>query len=615
MKLKAVSASLAAVLTATLLISLLPLAHAQSAPSQSPQDTSSSKPRRGKNGEPVTKAADNQDTSQEQNPAQEPKPETTKPDATKSAAPPQSSERKQSPLSDKAAQSSGQPARASVPQSESQQERDAPPFDRPPAGAQGRSGADSPDRSRDQSPPARQRPAYSGADSSSRGDSRSQTSNRPQTSTTGVERDRFPESSSGRDVDPEPTNRSGGRPPVLQRPADSRSSAGGSSSSDDRRPPVLHRPNDPQPRDEGDSPEINSVRRSPSGQQQSGGAQQQSGDNDVIKLESTLINIPLLVSDRSGRYVPQLSVRDFALYEDGVEQKIASFGTEEVPFSVVLLLDVSPSVQGNALEIQNAAIAFVRQLRDQDRVMVVSFDRNIHYLSDFTSDRRELEGAIRRANIGSGTSVYDAVYETVQRKLRNIEGRKALILFSDGEDTTSSRASYDDAVNMVTESDVLVYGLRYPGNGGHAGVRVNPWPRNPIPGIRLPFPFPFPMPRRRGPFTQSGSGGAGNKAVPSPDPQSWPRRRGGGGDFMADITAAGGGPVYDAEKVSDMSSVAHRIAEELRHVYVISYYPSNPLSNGGYRAVRVSVRGRSDIAVRHRRGYNAKPNGSGRPTI
>jgi len=84
---------------------------------------------------------------------------------------------------------------------------------------------------------------------------------------------------------------------------------------------------------------------------------------------------------------------------------------------------------------------------------------------------------------------------------------------------------------------------------------------------------------------------------------------------MADITAAGGGPVYDAERISDLSSVAHRIAEELRHVYVISYYPTNPLSNGGYRSVRVSVRNRDDIAVRHRRGYNARPSNGSRPTI
>ena len=84
---------------------------------------------------------------------------------------------------------------------------------------------------------------------------------------------------------------------------------------------------------------------------------------------------------------------------------------------------------------------------------------------------------------------------------------------------------------------------------------------------------------------------------------------------MKDITAAGGGPVYDAERISDMSGLAHRIAEELRHVYVISYYPTNALSNGGYRRVRVSVKGRDDIAVRHRPGYNARPNGAAKPTI
>ena len=95
----------------------------------------------------------------------------------------------------------------------------------------------------------------------------------------------------------------------------------------------------------------------------------------MIKLESTLVNLPLLVSDRSGRYVPQLSKQDFLLYEDGVQQMIASFGSEEVPFNVALMLDVSPSVAGSVKEIQDAAIEFVRQLRSQDRVMVVAFDR------------------------------------------------------------------------------------------------------------------------------------------------------------------------------------------------------------------------------------------------
>jgi VWFA-related protein len=352
--------------------------------------------------------------------------------------------------------------------------------------------------------------------------------------------------------------------------------------------PVLRRPSDQQ--DEERAPD---QQRRPNGQSDQPPPQGQpadGGEDQVVKLESTLVNIPLLVSDRSGRYIPRLSKNDFTLYEDGVRQEIASFGSEEVPFNVALLLDVSPSVEGDADAIQDAALAFVRQLRPQDRVMVVSFDRSTHFLSDFTSDRYQLERAIRTARIGSGTSVYDAVYEVVSQRLRGVEGRKAMILFSDGEDTTSRRASYDDAINIVTESDVLVYGLRYPGTGGGGGGIYSPWPggrRGPWPGIQLPLPFPFPRPRRNG-----GGGGGG---------RSW-----GGKDFMKDVTEAGGGPVYDAEHVSDMSGLASRIADELRHVYVLSYYPQNPLSNGGYRAIRIRVNGRDDIAVRHRRGYNAR---------
>jgi hypothetical protein len=320
------------------------------------------------------------------------------------------------------------------------------------------------------------------------------------------------------------------------------------------------------------------------------------------------------VSDRSGRYIPQLSKNDFDLYEDGVQQEVAFFGSEEVPFNVALLLDVSPSVAASLDEIQGAAIEFVRQLRPEDRVMVVSFDRRVHYLTDFTSSRRELESAIRNTETGSGTSVYDAVYETIQRRMANLDGRKAMILFSDGEDTTSNHAGYDDAIAAVTESEVLVYGLRYPNSDGSAR---GPWPgtRSPIPGIPIPLPVPLPWPwprRRKGPFgnldpstTTDGNDDSMRRYAQS--------RRRAYGDFMTDVASAGGGPVYDAERISDLRRLASRIAEELRHVYVISYYPTNPLSNGGYRQVRVRVRGRSDIAVRHRRGYQARgPRSQGR---
>lgn len=422
-----------------------------------------------------------------------------------------------------------------------------------------------------------------------------------------------PAPSKSTDAPPSSTSRSSG-PPVLRRPSGSDSRAGSSqqtSPNRDRDDSVFSNdPNNPSGRNRGDRP----VLRRPSDPVDDGrapGSQRQTGDRDnpppanrpdggdddqVVKLESTLVNIPLLVSDRSGRYIPQLRKDDFVLYEDGMQQEIASFGSEEVPFHVALLLDVSPSVEDNIPDIQEAALAFVRQLRPQDRVMVVSFARDINYLTDFTNNRQELEWAIRRVRTGSGTSVYDAVYETVARRMRGIDGRKALILLSDGEDTTSHRADHDDAINIVTESDVLVYGIRYPGTGGGGGYS-RPWPRSPWPGIQLPLPFPIPWPRsrRNGPYGGGGGGGGGS------NPRNWGNR-----DFMKDITEAGGGPVFDAEQVSDLSRLATRIADELRHVYVLSYYPKNALSNGGYRSIRIRVRGRDDIAIRHRRGYNAR---------
>ena len=450
-----------------------------------------------------------------------------------------------------------------------------PPFDRPPANSNRSDSSTGPIRSGNQT-----------------GTADRQQSGTRQTSTAD-------DASSSAGAGRESSDRSRGSEPVLGRPADSRNPSRTPDSADPERgrsnKPSLHRPSDPE--DSG----VPAPRSSEKPQSDRGPAP--NDQNEVIKLDATLVNIPILVSDRSGRYVPQLTKRDFILYEDGVQQEVAFFGSEEVPFNVALVLDMSPSVQGSNEDIQDAAIEFVRQLRPDDRVMIVSFDRRVHFLTDLTNNRRVLESAIRSTSTGSGTSVYDAVFEVVER-LRQVDGRKALILFSDGEDTTSNRASYDESIDAVTESDVLVYGLRYPGTGSN--VRVNPWPRSPIPQIPFPFPFPFPWPRRRGHFTNyasppvSDGSGSSSAAV-----QNWPRRNS-SRDYMTDLATAGGGPVYDAEKIGDLSRLAGRIADELRHVYVISYYPTNALSNGGFRTLRVRVKGRDELAVRHRRGYNAR---------
>jgi Mg-chelatase subunit ChlD len=618
-------------LIAAFLFSTLQTSFTVAAGSQQASKTTNAK--RGKNGSQTSANSTTQQSNQQDN-SQATEQDAQKNNESKPALPKPNAESQTSKTVEDNGKGEDNSANASeAAQPKQQGKREPLPFDRPPSAAgqaDNSTGKQTPDFDR---PTANSSPSSSSRNNAPQQTTASSQSQRPgvivqqpqqnpsprsSTSNTQSQRypssERYPSNTTGTQRNPSPDAQtpqsdndsySTGRstPPVLKRESDSRNQT---NTGDSRgAPPVLRRPSDntqsPATNDRTQTNQQTSGSQNPRGNpQQSGSTQQSQNDSqdETIKLDATLVNIPILVSDRSNRYVSQLSAKDFILYEDGVQQEVAFFGNEEVPFSVALLLDMSPSVQGNTQAIQDAAIDFVRQLRPDDRVMVVSFDRHVDYLTDFTNDRRLLERAIRSVSTGSGTSVYDAVYEVVARRLRNVEGRKALILFSDGEDTTSNKASYDDAINIVTESDVLVYGLRYPSDGGN--VRVNPWPRSPIPNIGIPLPFPWPFPKRRkGPFT----GNLANSAAATPQ---WPRRNGRGGDFMTDITAAGGGPVFDADSIGDMRGLANKIAEELRHVYQISYYPTNSLTNGGYRSIRIRVKNRDDIAVRHRKGYNAR---------
>src|SRR5919205_298859 len=127
---------------------------------------------------------------------------------------------------------------------------------------------------------------------------------------------------------------------------------------------------------------------------------------DVIKVDTTLITIPVSVMDRDGRYIPNLQKEEFRVWEDGVEQDVAFFQSVDKPFSVVLMLDTSPSTQFRLEDIQDAAISFVNQLRSDDKVMVVSFNDDIKVLSDFTTDRNKLRRAIERSKTDDGTRLY-----------------------------------------------------------------------------------------------------------------------------------------------------------------------------------------------------------------
>jgi VWFA-related protein len=321
-----------------------------------------------------------------------------------------------------------------------------------------------------------------------------------------------------------------------------------------------------------------------------------------VTLEGALIEVPVVVSDRYEHYVPNLRKQDFRVLEDGVDQQITFFSDQRVPIHVALVMDTSGSTIDTIAEIQQDAIDFVNQLLPGDQVLVVSFADQVIVEQEFTNDRNALARAILRTHAYGSTKLYDAVYLTVAERLRHVDGRKAMIILSDGEDTSSKDATPEEAINVCSESDVTVYGIRFPES---SGLNIYTGPGN------WPFPPSWPQPRRRPPRSTVPSSPWPN--WPFVDPQFSGRNPGSGqipgmghDPFMERVTSDTGGTIVYTDQLSDVRGLLARIAEELRHVYLIGYAPSNPVKNGGYRRITVQIPRQPDLAVRHRLGYQAE---------
>jgi len=315
---------------------------------------------------------------------------------------------------------------------------------------------------------------------------------------------------------------------------------------------------------------------------------------DVIRVNTTLVTIPVSVLDRDGRYVPNLTKGDFRLWEDGVQQDVAFFASVDKPFSVVLMLDTSGSTRFRLEEIQDAAIAFVNQLRPDDKVMIVSFDDDIRVLSELTSDRNRLRQAILRTQTGEGTRLYDALDLVMNQRLNQITGRKAIVLFTDGVDTTSRNSSYASNVRDAEELDALIYPLQYDTytdvNGG-----------GPIwsGGGRVPGPIDI--------FGQIfggiGRGGRRSRSGSSKSEYQLADR------YLRELAQRTGARGYQADSTQNLSYAFANIAEELRRQYSLGYYPKNAPQPGERRQIRVRV-DQPNLAVRTRDSYIFKAPGS-----
>ena len=311
---------------------------------------------------------------------------------------------------------------------------------------------------------------------------------------------------------------------------------------------------------------------------------------DVIRVNTTLVTIPVSVMDRDGRYVPNLQKEEFRIWEDGIEQEVAFFQSVDKPFSVVLMLDTSPSTQFRLEDIQDAAISFVNQLRSDDKVMVVSFNDDIKILSEFTTDRTKLHRAIHRSKTDDGTRLYDAVDMVINQQLSRVSGRKAIVLFTDGVDTTSRRADYQSNIMDAQELDALIYPVQYDTmrdmNVGNIPMgRIDIW------GTIL-----------GGIFGGGRRGGVGGRGTGRGDYEI-------ANQYLRELANSTGGRDYRADSLQNMSSAFANVAEELRRQYSIGYYPKRPPQQGQRRFIKVRAR-QPNLAVRSRESYIFNPSGT-----
>jgi len=272
----------------------------------------------------------------------------------------------------------------------------------------------------------------------------------------------------------------------------------------------------------------------------------------TISVDVALVDVPFTVTDKKGRSIRNLKREHFKVYEDDRLQTIKSFSAEpNLPMTIALLVDTSGSVRERLRFEQEAAIHFFKSalIRQKDRAVVLSFDTRVDLVQDFTDDPDILAGAVRKMRAGGGTALYDAVHLAVTKKLMGEEGRRIVVMITDGDDT-SSRLTMNTALEDAQRNDVIIYAIS---------------------------------------TNSSGLGGEKNKK---------------GDDVLKKFTEITGGKVFFPDKVEDLSSNFSDIREELRFQYALAYSPTNVLRDGAFRRIRIEPANKDHVA-RARTGYFA----------
>lgn len=371
-------------------------------------------------------------------------------------------------------------------------------------------------------------------------------------------------------------------------------------------------------------------------------------------LPKGLVGVPVIVTDAAGRYVSDLNQSDFEVFEDGVKQNVSVFQAETEPLSVVLLLDTSVSTQGKLGDIRRAANTFIDQLPKGVRSKVISFDDQVRELSEFSADRAVVKKAILSAQSGYSTKFYDAMNVALEA-LCEVDGRKAIVIFSDGVDYRSDYATAESTLRSLEGDGVVVYPIRFSTRAAaeklareQAGsplptrevVKSTTGSKEPVPG-EIPSsepktgPLGLPSPdeilgrrretgRNRDRLPPGDRPPAGEIGVDLPTGRSDPRVSSKGRDsrerstedaivvmldrlyttadtYLQSVVEKSGGQILRVDEVTSLPGAFSQIATELRSQYFLGYDPANKNRNGQYHPIKVTST-RPGLVVRARAG-------------
>ncbi|MCC6990235.1 MAG: VWA domain-containing protein [Acidobacteria bacterium] len=278
--------------------------------------------------------------------------------------------------------------------------------------------------------------------------------------------------------------------------------------------------------------------------------------DQVFRAAVEMVSLNVTVTDQKHHYLTDLESRDFAIFEDGAKQEITYFNRTTLPIALSLLLDTSASMDSRITTAQDAAIGFAKKLRPQDLAQVVDFDTRVEILQNFTTDVAALETAIRGTTAGGSTSMYNALHISlkelvkIQAKSDDDVRRRAVVLLSDGEDT-SSLVTYEEVLDLAKRSATTIYaiGLQSKETSISKGFREAEF-------------------------------------------------------VLRQLAQETGGRAFFVQRPEDLSGIYGEIANELASQYVLGYASTNAKRDGAWRRLNVQV-SRQGTTARTKRGYFA----------